>query len=225
MRRLTSTLLMAATGLLIVRYKVLIGRLTKLTTAAVLSVGLMASAASAATILNLTGSRANLGALETYSVDDITVEVTSVGGNIHRNGNGLGVTGNPDRNRLGSNGTAFETLTFSFSQSVKLLSSLVFEHSSDVEIFEILDGDSNFLAQFRIMGGRGGNDNRSSVVAVEMDDLDLVGDTFTFRHTSGSGIRINQLTVLATVPLPAAMPMALLAFGGLFVLGRRRKKV
>ncbi|WP_159089215.1 VPLPA-CTERM sorting domain-containing protein [Tateyamaria sp. Alg231-49] len=219
MRRLTSTLLMAATRLLIVRYKVLIERLTKQTTAAVLSVGLMASAASAATTLNLTGSRANLGATETYSVDDITVEVTSVGGNIHRNGNGLGVTGNPDRNRLGSNGTAFETLTFSFSKSVTLLSSLIFEHRRGIETFSISVDGSDDLSYFRTMAPE-----RSNTI-VSFSDMNLEGSTFTFTHLDGSGIRINELTVLVPVPLPAAMPMALLAFGGLFVLGRRRKKV
>ncbi|MEO9575303.1 MAG: VPLPA-CTERM sorting domain-containing protein [Tateyamaria sp.] len=217
MRKLTSTLLMAATTLLIVRYEVLIGRILKLTSAAVLSVGLTASASSAATIIDFTGFRADLGSTESYFVEGTGVDVTSTGGNIHRNSNGLGVTSNPDRNRLGSNDGNSESLTFSFSRTLTLLGSIVFEHRGGVEWFEILDGDSNVLSSQRIMG-----DGTSSSL-VDVSDLNLEGDTFTFRHLSGSGIRINQLTV-TSVPLPAAMPMALLAFGGLLVMGRRRKK-
>ena len=194
----------------------LFGRIAKLTAAAALGFGLLAGAASAATVINLTGSRANLGASETYSVDDLTLEVTSFGGNIHRNGNGLGVSSNPDRNRLGSNRNTNESLTFSFSQSVTLLGGIVFEHRNGFEMFEILDGDGNILAVQRIMGDGGST-------AVTLDPLNLEGDTFTFRHLSGSGIRINQLTVTA-VPLPAALPMALVAFGGLMLVGRRRRK-
>ncbi|MEP1198383.1 VPLPA-CTERM sorting domain-containing protein [Tateyamaria sp.] len=178
----------------------------------------MAGAASAATVFDLTGPGEILGATESYSINGTMLDVTSVGGEIHRNRNGLGVTTNPDRNRLGSNNSTMESLTFTFSRSLTLLGSIVFEHRGGMEMFEILDGDSNVLAVRRIMG----DGNNSSTV--ELDDLDLVGNTFTFRHLSGSGIRINQLTV-TSVPLPAAMPMALLAFGGLFVLGRRRKKV
>ena len=209
---------MAAKGLLIVRYNVLIGKLTKLTSAAVLSVGLMASAASAATILNLTGSRANLGNTETYSVDDITIDVTSVGGNIHRNSRGLGVTGRPNGNRLSSNDDTNESLTFTFSRSVSLLGSLIFEHRRGYETFSISVDGSNDLEYFRTMAPE-----RSNTI-VSFSELNLEGTTFTFTHHDGSGIRINELTVLVPVPLPAAMPMALLAFGGLFMIGRRRKK-
>ncbi|MEO0764907.1 MAG: VPLPA-CTERM sorting domain-containing protein [Pseudomonadota bacterium] len=207
---------MAVIWLLIVRYKVLFGRLTKLTSAALLGLGVMASAASAATIFDFTGSRTNLGLTQSYTVDGITVDVTTVGGDIHRNRNGLGVTTNPDRNRIGSNGSVNESLTFTFSQKVNLLSSVVFEHRDSFEMFEILDGDSNVLAIQRIMGAGGSS-------AVTLPGLNFEGDTFTFRHLSGSGIRIDQLTVLAAVPLPASMPLALLAVGGLVVLGRRRK--
>ena len=197
MRSLTLTLLMAATGLLIVRFKVILERLTKLITAAALSAGLMATAASAATIFNFTGSRSNLGTSQSYSVDGIGLDVTSTGGNIHRNGSGLGVTGNPDGNRLGSNNSTSESLTFSFSRSLTLLGGIVFEHRGGVEMFEILDGDSNVIAMRRVSGPGG-----SSTVTV--DDLDLEGGTFTFRHVSGSGIRINEFSVLVPVPLPAA---------------------
>ncbi|MEO0381162.1 MAG: VPLPA-CTERM sorting domain-containing protein [Pseudomonadota bacterium] len=192
----------------------LLGKITKLTSAAVVGLGLMCGAASAATVIDLTGSGGNLGPSERYVEDGITLTVTSFGGTIHQNGNGLGVRRGVDRNRLGSNGTTNESLTFSFSQPIGLLGSVVFEHRGGTERFDILDATSTILGSFAISGPGG-----SSLVT--LSDLDLLGSEFTFRHTSGSGIRINELTLTA-VPLPAALPMLLGAFGGLVLLGRRR---
>ncbi|MEM6373872.1 MAG: VPLPA-CTERM sorting domain-containing protein [Pseudomonadota bacterium] len=192
----------------------------KLTSAAALGLGLMCSAASAVTVFDFTGSNTNLGPDETYVEDGITLDVTSFGGNVFRTNSGIGVSGAPDGSRMGtglSNGTVInESLTFAFSPAVTLLSSIVFEHRDGVENFDILDADGLVLGSFALDNGRN-NSSRQTI-----SNLNFVGSEFTIRHTSGSGIRISELTV-AAVPLPAGLPLALVRFGGLALVARRRK--
>ncbi|WP_159089270.1 VPLPA-CTERM sorting domain-containing protein [Tateyamaria sp. Alg231-49] len=199
-------------------------RSIKATFCAVLAVGAMSSGAIAATVFDFTGALANLGSTEVFALDGITLDVSSNGGDIHRNSHGIGITGDGS-NRIESSS---QVLTFEFSAIVNLSAGVFFEHGDGSEGFDIRDGDSNILGSYSASGdGSGGHS------LVTFSNLNLFGDKFTINHTSGSGIRVNQITVsaipaqlsatsLSAVPLPASLPMALMAFAGLGLFSRRR---
>ena len=195
-----------------------IGNLSRLAAALVLGLGIMGGAAHAATVnFDFSGTGGGLGPIERFVSGGVSLEVTSVGGAIRQNLNGLGVAGTPADGRIGSDGTTNESLTFTFAPEVTLLSSVVLEHRDGIERFEILDGLGDVLETFEI-SGRGTS-------LVSLDGLDLFGEVFTFRHLEGSGIRIRELTVTpGIVPLSAAMPMLLIGLGSLGVVANRRRK-
>jgi hypothetical protein len=95
------------------------------------------------------GTTGALTSSEAFSESGINLTVTSTNGDIHRNGtNGLGVTGGPDRNRMGTGGGVRESLTFTFSENVNLKSIVVMEHRGGNERFRILDGSNSVLSNF-----------------------------------------------------------------------------
>lgn len=192
--------------------------LGRLAAAAVVAVvGFAAPSASALDVtFDFTGNGGGLGPDETFSQLGFDVAVESTGGNIHQNINGLGVSGGPDSNRLGSNASTSETLSFQFTPRATLLSGIFLEHQGGSESFDLLNESGSILQSFTINGAG------SSSSFVTLANLNFLADSFTFRHTSGSGIRISALTV-AAVPIPATGVLLLTALASAGFAVRRRK--
>lgn len=98
-------------------------------------------------------------------------------------------------------GTPFRLTSFSFVD--------------DEEMFSVLDKDGTVLGT--VGNGVDGGTDQLSV----MSSLIGVGDTITLRFGGSGGV---DSLVLAPIPLPAALPMAMGAFGALAWFGRRRQK-
>lgn len=112
----------------------------------------------------------------------------------------------------------------SFSPTVRLIESVIFERGSDtgLDIITIFDGLGQTLKTFNVAG-----DGSSGESLVTVSNLNLVGDIFKFQRTGGSGnlegVRIKELTVSA-VPLPASLPFLFAGMGALGIAAKRRRK-
>ncbi|MEL6683129.1 MAG: hypothetical protein AAFQ09_10865, partial [Pseudomonadota bacterium] len=186
---------------------------------------LQAGGASAATVLNFRtnvgnlGATGNLGSLHTFSADDVTFQATSIGGDLFTANTGLGVSGAPAGNNLGTNATVSESLTLDFMQDVVLTDIVFWEHRAGDETFEIRDGSNNLLTTISVANGS----NRSSFQTVS--GLALTGSVFTIQHVAGSGGRLSAITVIpAQIPIPAAGGMLLASLATFGFISRRRRK-
>ena len=172
---------------------------------------------------NFTGVQGTSVPSLTYTESDVTVSITALkdfGGantaaNVHINANnGLGVTGSPDGNRIGTN----EALIFDWNPfSGALLSGLVFEHAGGVEIFDIYVDGVLSLNDIAIGAPGGGN-----IIDLDFSSSSLQGSSFAFVGQSGSGIRIKGLTIDVEVPSPSTIAMFGVALAGVFLARRRR---
>lgn len=169
-----------------------------------------AGSASAAMItFNFGGSGGNLGPNETFTKNGLSVVVTSTGGNVHQDGNGLGVTGNPAGSRVGVG----EELEFNFSPTaVSLLSSAVFERGNGAGRFDVyVDGVFGEMVTW----GAGGGDSTFTHTFASV----LTGTHFDFKAVADD-FRVKKLTVDSG---PSGVPTAGVPDGGssfvLFSLG------
>lgn len=184
---------------------------------AVLAVSMAVAAGSAgATTFTFGNGVDDQSSLPFGPTDGIDLTVSTIGSTIHQNRSGLGVAGGAGNNRL--SGT--EALTFSFSSVVELVGSLVYERRGGTDILSITGGG---VTETFTLGQPGGD----STEVLNLSGLGLVGNSFTFQRTGGtggtSGVRISQLTV-AAVPLPATLPLLAFGVGGLVLAARRRKQ-
>lgn len=184
------------------------------------SFGLAWPAAAVTVTFEFGGDGGDLGPDETFTQDGFSLFVESDGGNVHQGVDGLGVTGGFNGNLLARNASSvdpmFETLSFTFTPEVVLLSGIFFEHQGATERFEILNQDGALIRGVAINGGG------SNSTFVPVLGLDLRAETFTVRHIAGSGIRVSSLSV-STVPVPATGLLLLSALVGAGVMFRRQK--
>ena len=192
-------------------------RLNRTALACIAAVGMfVGTAVSASTVtFDFSGSGGNTGSTTAnYMQGGINLDVVSTGGNITIGGNGLGVSGTPNRGRLGVG----ELLSFTFSPAVKLLTSIVFEAGNGTDTVRIRDGSGTVLTSFVV-------NNAPGLFTQDLSALNLTASTYLFDVTSSSGsrqgVRIAGLEV-AAVPLPASGLLLIAGLGGLAAMRRRR---
>lgn len=188
--------------------------------------------AGAVTVFDLTGGGGNLGQTEDFGpIDGITVSVEAfkdgglgTAGDIHQNGNGIGVAGNPEGGRLAGN----EQLTFTFDPTqTQLLEGLVFERGQFDEHFNLFDAAGLFVQAFVVDGSNNSGPGSDSFQTFDFSVHSLIGG-FSVRGVpvngdeNNEGVRIASLTV-QQVPAPAALPLLATALIGVGLLTRRRR--
>lgn len=148
----------------------------------------------------------------------LTVTVTPNSNSVVINHDGLGVGTGVNQGMAGS-----ETLTFSFSQPVTLLSLSLTEIGAPIDSAEIASGSltastGNFNAGPGIDGGNGVNSTRLIT--------SFIGDDIAFVSMFTIGVETGNFTVagfeVAPVPLPAGIALMLTVMGGLGLAARRR---
>lgn len=194
----------------------------RLVLALVATCGIMTgSASTAATVgFDFSGSGGNTGSnTSVFTESGVSVSVVSTGGNINIGSKGLGVQGNPDSGRMGVG----ESLTFSFSPMVSLLSAVAFERGNGSDTVAISDASGTVLNTFIVSSVPG------SLFTQDLSGFNLTGDTFTFSVIAASGslpgLRIRSLEVdpeLTPVPLPATSLLLFAGIGGLAMFRRHK---
>ena len=152
---------------------------------------------------------------ETEGTSSVVLTVSSPNGEVSKNQFGLGVRDGADKQRIGSDGSLNEVLDLVFSPAVTLLDAIVLEHAGDTESFQIIEEDGTFH-NYTISDG---DPTQGGSSLVTLAGLNFTGSKFSFRHTDGSGIRINQVAV-SPVPLPAAVWMFISALVMVSGIGR-----
>lgn len=87
----------------------------------------------------------------------------------------------------------------------------------DDEMFSAIDTDGSTVLGSIMLG----SDNETGALTFRSSRID-VGDTFYFDYAGSGGI--DSLTT-TPVPVPAALPLALSAFGALAWIGRRKRRI
>lgn len=180
-----------------------------------LALTLFATTASAVTVLfnfeqNLSDNQTTVSYLES----GVTLTVISDGGNVHRAGNGMGVSGNPEGARIGLG----EELSFSFAgYRIDSFTATIWERGTENERF-IFGSEGEQIA----IGGANG-------VSLQTFTAVLAGGASSFTiqgvepNAGGNrGIKVTEILVeLTAVPLPASSWMLLASLLGLGVYKRR----
>ena len=153
-----------------------------------------------------------LGHRLTLTEGDLTLRVRAFDergdrGQIHRGGNGLGVSSNPSGGAVGSP----ESLRFRFSGPAVSVSGLIFERGADNGRLDLFV-DGQFAQTIRWTTGGG--------TMVEHALGDLAGNVFELRGDRRS-FRVSRLSAVSAIPEPSA---AFLFGAGAFVASRATRR-